>query len=101
MGVITWWTVWGVASAAIMIIALKKHPHPIRGWLGRCAQGLCALAAVNVAGGFTGVSLGINTQRHCWGFPAWQDFCAYNVSVDKKDGESRLFYICGRKKCWQ
>ena len=60
MGVITWWTAWGVASAAIMIIALKKHPHPIRGWLGSCAQGLCALAAVNVAGGFTGVSLGIN-----------------------------------------
>jgi hypothetical protein len=60
MGVTIWWTVWGVVSAAAVCWALKKHPHPIRGWLGSCAQGLCALAAVNVAGGITGVSLGVN-----------------------------------------
>ena len=60
MGVTIWWTVWGVLSAVAIWWALRKHPHPIRGWLSSCAQGLCALAAVNVAGGITGVSLGVN-----------------------------------------
>ena len=32
----------------------------IRRWLGSALQGGCALAAVNVAGAFTGVSLGLN-----------------------------------------
>lgn len=32
----------------------------MRGLIGSGAQGLCALAAVNVVGAFTGVSLGLN-----------------------------------------
>ncbi|MCI8554474.1 MAG: transcriptional regulator [Clostridiales bacterium] len=40
--------------------ALLKSRRPIRGLLSSGAQGICALAAVNVAGAFTGVSLGLS-----------------------------------------
>lgn len=53
----------GALGALVLLavwIALFRSKKPIRGLLGSGAQGLCALAAVNVAGAFTGVSLGLN-----------------------------------------
>lgn len=50
----------GSAVALAVIIALFRSGKPIRGLVGTGAQGICALAAVNVAGAFTGVSLGLN-----------------------------------------
>ena len=53
----------GAVGAGILlavVIALFRSGRPVRGLLGSSVQGLCALAAVNVAGTFTGVSLGLN-----------------------------------------
>ncbi|MCI9413677.1 MAG: transcriptional regulator [Clostridiales bacterium] len=50
----------GAVVALAVAIALLKSKKPVRGLLGSSAQGICALAAVNVAGAFTGVSLGLN-----------------------------------------
>lgn len=47
-----------VASVAIGIAAFKSG-RPIRSMAGSAVQGACALAAVNVAGAFTGTSLGV------------------------------------------
>ncbi len=47
------------AGLAVMIMALKNR-RLIRTIGGSTVQGVCALAAVNVAGAFTGVSLGLN-----------------------------------------
>ena len=55
-----WIAVGIVGSALAVIIALFRSGKPIRGLVGTGAQGICALAAVNVAGAFTGVSLGLN-----------------------------------------
>ena len=59
-----WLTVvlWSVAAlgAAWLLVTLIKSKKPIRGLLGSALQGLCALAAVNVTGIFTCVSLGLN-----------------------------------------
>lgn len=52
-------TVGGVILLAV-VIALFRSGKPVRGLVGSGAQGLCALAAVNLAGAFTGVSLGLN-----------------------------------------
>lgn len=52
-------TVGGVMLLAV-VIALFRSGKPVRGLVGSGAQGLCALAAVNLAGAFTGVSLGLN-----------------------------------------
>ena len=41
-------------------VALFRSRKPVRGLVGSGAQGICALAAVNIAGAFTGVSLGLN-----------------------------------------
>ena len=49
----------GVIALAVAV-ALIKSGKPIRGLVGSGAQGICALAAVNIAGAFTGVSLGLN-----------------------------------------
>ena len=49
--------VWLIAGVAVALIRSKR---PVRGLIGSGAQGLCALAAVNVVGAFTGVSLGLN-----------------------------------------
>lgn len=43
-----------------MLVALIKTKKPVRALVGSGVQGICALAAVNVAGIFTGVSLGLN-----------------------------------------
>ncbi len=53
----------GAVGAGILlavVIALFRSGRPVRGLLGSSVQGICALAAVNVAGTFTGVSLGLN-----------------------------------------
>lgn len=53
----------GAVGAGILLavlIALFRSGRPVRGLLGSSVQGICALAAVNVAGTFTGVSLGLN-----------------------------------------
>lgn len=40
--------------------ALFRTGKPVRSLAGSGIQGICALAAVNVAGAFTSVSLGLN-----------------------------------------
>lgn len=53
------YTVGGAAGLAVLI-ALFKTGRPVRSLAGSGVQGLCALAAVNLAGAFTGVSLGFS-----------------------------------------
>ncbi len=53
------WVIGGVIALAVCI-ALLRSRKPVRGLVGSGAQGICALAAVNIAGAFTGVSLGLN-----------------------------------------
>ena len=50
----------GALCAAVLLVALFRGKRPIRELATSTVQGACALAAVNVAGAFTGVSLGIN-----------------------------------------
>ncbi|MDD4413910.1 MAG: pro-sigmaK processing inhibitor BofA family protein [Oscillospiraceae bacterium] len=50
----------GTGVSIAVLISLFKTKRPIRSFLGSGTQGICALAAVNVAGAFTGVSLGLN-----------------------------------------
>ena len=50
----------GGLIALAVLVALFKSKRPVRGLVGSGAQGICALAAVNIAGAFTGVSLGLN-----------------------------------------
>lgn len=50
----------GAVIAIAVGIALFRSGRPVRRLAGSGAQGICALAAVNVAGAFTGVSLGLN-----------------------------------------
>ncbi len=60
MGVqILLWCVAAVVGVAVLIGAIKTG-RPIRSLLGSALQGASALAAVNVTGMFTGVSLGLN-----------------------------------------
>lgn len=57
------WIFLGILGAAVVLavgIALFRTKRPVRGLVGSGAQGICALAAVNIAGAFTGVSLGLN-----------------------------------------
>ena len=51
----------GGAVALAVLIALFKNQKPVRTLIGSGVQGICALAAVNITGFFTGVSVGINT----------------------------------------
>ncbi|MBO5928807.1 MAG: pro-sigmaK processing inhibitor BofA family protein [Clostridia bacterium] len=53
------YSVAGVLGVSIFVGAVRTG-KPIRSLLGGALQGACALAAVNVACAFTGVSLGIN-----------------------------------------
>ena len=48
------------AGGLWILITLIRSRKPVRGLLGSALQGACALAAVNVTGMFTGVSLGVN-----------------------------------------
>ena len=54
------WIVCGAAAALTVIIAAFRGKQPLRRLCGGAVQGICALAAVNVAGALTGVSLGIS-----------------------------------------
>ena len=57
------WIFLSILGAAVVLavgIALLRTKRPVRGLAGSGAQGICALAAVNIAGAFTGVSLGLN-----------------------------------------
>lgn len=50
----------GAVIAVAVAAALFRTKKPVRSLVGSGVQGICALAAVNVAGTFTGVSLGLN-----------------------------------------
>jgi pro-sigmaK processing inhibitor BofA len=50
----------GIGLVIAVITALFRTKKPIRALVGSGAQGVCALAAVNILGTFTGVSLGLN-----------------------------------------
>ena len=53
------WVIAAVIAVAVLV-ALFKTKRPVRSLVGSGAQGICALAAVNIAGAFTGVSIGLN-----------------------------------------
>lgn len=60
-----WWVIAlliavGAACGLWILITAFRNGRPVRRLLGGTLQGACALAAVNVAGAFTGVSLGLN-----------------------------------------
>ncbi len=48
-----------ITTAIVILFAVWKSGRPIRTIGGSAIQGMCALAAVNVAGAFTGTSLGL------------------------------------------
>ena len=50
----------GVGLVIAVFVGIMHTKRPVRAFVGSGAQGICALAAVNVAGAFTGVSLGLN-----------------------------------------
>lgn len=50
----------GIIIVLAVLSALRRTRRPVKAFLGSGVQGICALAAVNVAGAFTGVSLGLN-----------------------------------------
>ncbi len=50
----------GGAIAVAILAALIASRKPVRGLCSSVLQGACALAAVNVSGMLTGISLGIN-----------------------------------------
>lgn len=50
----------GIGLVIAVVVALFRTKRPIRSFLGSGVQGVCALAAVNIVGTFTGVSLGLN-----------------------------------------
>lgn len=61
----TWWLSalligLGVVCGVWLLVTAFRNGRPVRRLLGGTLQGACALAAVNVAGAFTGVSLGLN-----------------------------------------
>lgn len=49
----------GGGGLLAVAVALLKSKRPLRRLLATALQGLCAMAAVNVTGIFTGVSLGL------------------------------------------
>ena len=49
-------------SALAIAVTLLRTKRPLRSLAGSAVQGLCGLAAVNIAGIYTGISLGINTM---------------------------------------
>ena len=51
------WCALGVV-VAVMAVGLIRTKRPIEGLISSGLQGLCALAAVDLAGMFTGVSIG-------------------------------------------
>lgn len=61
----TWWAMpllmtTGLSVSVALLVALFRTGKPVRCLFGSTLQGACALAAVNVTGALTGVSLGLN-----------------------------------------
>ncbi len=61
----TWWITGlliavGAGGGIAVLIAAFRSGKPVRRLFRGAVQGGCALAAVNVAGAFTGVSVGVN-----------------------------------------
>ena len=54
------WIALAAAATLFVLVAAIKNKRLIRTVCTSTVQGVCALAAVNVAGAFTGVSLGLN-----------------------------------------
>lgn len=56
------WLWYGISAvcALVWLVALFRTRKPLRRVLGSTLQGACAVAAVNVSGALTGVSLGLN-----------------------------------------
>ncbi len=54
------WIIVGVIVLAVLAGAVAAG-KPIRSLLSSAVQGFCALAAVNMAGAFSGVTLGLTT----------------------------------------
>lgn len=54
------WIGVGAVLGLWLLITLLRGGRPVRRLLGSTLQGACALAAVNVTGALTGVSLGLN-----------------------------------------
>ena len=50
----------GGVGILILLISAFRNKKPLRSVFGGALQGLCALAAVDVAGAFTGVSIGLS-----------------------------------------
>lgn len=61
MSVWSWIILGAVGGGGLLavLIALLRSGRPLRGLIATALQGLCALAAVNVTGMFTGVTLGL------------------------------------------
>lgn len=57
MMIVLWCAAAVIAVAVLTGACLTRHP--LRALGGGALQGLCALAAVNVAGSFSGVTLGV------------------------------------------
>jgi len=56
-----WYGVIGGILSAVVLVAAVKTKRPVSALGGSALQGVCALAAVNVASVFSGVSLGVTT----------------------------------------
>lgn len=56
---ILWWAAAAAVTLAVLL-ALIKGGKPVRGLLSSAAGGLFSLLAVDIAGVFTGVTLGVN-----------------------------------------
>ena len=54
------WIIGGVILAAVLVGACLTR-HPVRALFRSALEGICALGAVNIAGMFTGVTLGVTT----------------------------------------
>lgn len=50
----------GIGTLVAVFTSMFRSGKPLRRLFGSCVQGLCAIAAVNVAAMFTGVSLGFS-----------------------------------------
>ena len=56
---VVWCTLAVIGTLAVLITAIKQK-RLVRTVIVSAVEGVCALAAVNVAGAFTGISLGLN-----------------------------------------
>lgn len=57
---VVWCVLVSITGLAVLITAIKQK-RLFRTVIVSAVEGVCAVAAVNVAGAFTGISLGLNT----------------------------------------